>query len=417
MALRFPLRRDVVAFLSACGLSQFGRSITLILLPLMMLKVSGSASLTALVTAIEAVPTLLLGLIAGALADRGRIRRLLVVSDFACACASFIAAALALHDGLRPAAIFAVATVAAIAVVFRDAATFGALRRLADGRLVTELASATQTTGAGAAIVGPIVAGWFVASNHPAWGLATDATCCAAAAILYAAGVGSASTTTSQDPGGSEPLTTALATGLRTLFSIRALRHLTVVAALGSVSAGAVMALISPFVIAQSATGRPATTAGIVIAGGSVGGLLGAALMPGIIRRLETGRVVVATVGLVGVLAAMLPEFHNAVALTIGYGLWQFAFALLVTSVIATRLTVTPSDVIARVAMTGRMIGWGAQPVGAVIAAGLASRLGPGAAIQLVSVVAVSAAVGALLARTASVLSLPKQAATVDDRG
>ncbi|MGL5824729.1 MAG: MFS transporter [Nocardioides sp.] len=65
-------------FLSARTVSGAGYAITAVALPLIMLELTGSALVTSLVAAIEVVPYLAFGLIAGALADRMDRRRLML---------------------------------------------------------------------------------------------------------------------------------------------------------------------------------------------------------------------------------------------------------------------------------------------------------------------------------------------------
>src|SRR4051812_45488651 len=62
-------------------LSVTGTLITYIALPVLVYRESGSALLTALVTALEAAPYLLFGLFAGALADRLDRKRVMITAD------------------------------------------------------------------------------------------------------------------------------------------------------------------------------------------------------------------------------------------------------------------------------------------------------------------------------------------------
>ncbi|MGI8577319.1 MAG: MFS transporter [Nocardioidaceae bacterium] len=64
-------------------LSTSGSVITLIALPVLVYRMSNSALLTAVASALEAAPYLFFGLFAGALADRMDRRRLMIGADFA----------------------------------------------------------------------------------------------------------------------------------------------------------------------------------------------------------------------------------------------------------------------------------------------------------------------------------------------
>lgn len=63
-------------YLVARTLSGAGTIVTLVALPILVYRISDSASLTALVAALEAAPYLLFGLLAGALTDRWNRKRL-----------------------------------------------------------------------------------------------------------------------------------------------------------------------------------------------------------------------------------------------------------------------------------------------------------------------------------------------------
>lgn len=79
----FPARpvEDFQLFLLARAVSWAGSAITLVALPVLIYQRTGSAALTGLLTTLEAVPYLLLGLPIGALVDRWDQRRTLVASS------------------------------------------------------------------------------------------------------------------------------------------------------------------------------------------------------------------------------------------------------------------------------------------------------------------------------------------------
>ncbi len=58
-----------------------GSVITLVALPVLVYRLSGSALLTALVSGLEAAPYVVFGLFAGALTDRWNRRRVMIVAD------------------------------------------------------------------------------------------------------------------------------------------------------------------------------------------------------------------------------------------------------------------------------------------------------------------------------------------------
>ncbi|HYT30378.1 MAG TPA: MFS transporter, partial [Actinomycetota bacterium] len=121
---------DFRRFWSARMVSLAGSSMTYVALPVLVYAMTRSPLLTGVVAGFEAVPYLLLGLVAGALADRWDRRRVMVTADLASAAAL---------GSLPLAAAFGVLTVPHVLIaallsptifVFFDAANFGAVPTL-----------------------------------------------------------------------------------------------------------------------------------------------------------------------------------------------------------------------------------------------------------------------------------------------
>ena len=83
VAVRLRESPDFRRFWLARVVSVAGSAVTVIALPVLVYDLTRSPLLTALVAAFEAVPYLLFGLLAGALADRWDRKRILVTADLA----------------------------------------------------------------------------------------------------------------------------------------------------------------------------------------------------------------------------------------------------------------------------------------------------------------------------------------------
>src|ERR1700728_3775618 len=112
----------VTAFFAGYGISALGSGMALLMLPVLMLRATGSPSLVAIVASIEATPLLLFGLLAGSLADRGNLSRLLIASDTFAGAVFCVASLIAVTGHLDGWGIAACAALSAIPTVFRDAA-------------------------------------------------------------------------------------------------------------------------------------------------------------------------------------------------------------------------------------------------------------------------------------------------------
>jgi MFS family permease len=110
---------------------------------------------------------------------------------------------------------------------------------------------------------------------------------------------------------------------------------------------------------------------GGIFALSSIFGLLAAALAGWIGRRLGIGRVVVVALLLLGIGSLSLPLAYGTpevvtVIVGIGASLGAVSDGLYNVSVVSLRQLVTPTDLQGRIAAAGRVVVWGAQPLGAL---------------------------------------------------
>src|SRR6266498_1588148 len=124
-----PLRRDTAfrRYWLARVISLLGSAVTYVALPVLVYQVTGSSLWTALVTVAEGAPYLCVGLLAGAVADRGDRRRLMVATDLASAAVLASIPVAYTAGALTAPHVLAAAFAAQTLFVFFDAANFGAL--------------------------------------------------------------------------------------------------------------------------------------------------------------------------------------------------------------------------------------------------------------------------------------------------
>src|SRR6476660_7727959 len=75
--------RDFRRYWLARIVSLSGSLITVVVMPVLVYRLTGSAALTALTATLDALPYLLIGLFAGALSDRWNRQRVMVAADLA----------------------------------------------------------------------------------------------------------------------------------------------------------------------------------------------------------------------------------------------------------------------------------------------------------------------------------------------
>lgn len=164
-----------------------GSAATYVALPVIVYRLTGSPLVTGLVAALEAVPYLCFGLVAGAVADRVDRRRLMIGADLVSAlviCSVPVAAA---GHALTAPHVLVVAGLAATAFVFFDAANFGALPTLVGTARIAPANSAVWGAGTVVEIVVPAIAGATFALVSPSTVLAVDAATFVASAMLIRA--------------------------------------------------------------------------------------------------------------------------------------------------------------------------------------------------------------------------------------
>ncbi len=181
-----PIRRHVqipdlrgdgpfVRFWLAHTVTVTGTTVSSVLLPILVFERTGSPAQTSLVVAFAALPYLLLGLVAGAVADRSDRRRLMVGCELASAALVASVPAAAAFDALTLPHIYLVALGTATSFVWFDAANFGALPALVGRDRLVAATSALQSAEGVAYIVGPTIGGVLATAIGPATAMTVDA--------------------------------------------------------------------------------------------------------------------------------------------------------------------------------------------------------------------------------------------------
>lgn len=167
--------RSFLLYWSGRAASLLGTSITGVVLPLLIYRLTASAFLTSLLAALEVLPYFTFGLFAGVLADRMDRRLLMVSCDVLnMLLLGSIPLASWLHI-LSIAHIFIVALLSASAFVWFDAADFGALPTLVGRNRIIGANSAITSMSTLVGIAGPALGGGLAALLGSAPTLSFDA--------------------------------------------------------------------------------------------------------------------------------------------------------------------------------------------------------------------------------------------------
>lgn len=306
-----------------------------------------SPLLTAVVAAFQALPYLLFGLPAGALADRFDRKRVMVAADLAnAAVLASIPVASSLGNLTVTHLLFAAFLVPAFFVFF-DAADFGAVPLLAGRERIAAANSAIWSTSTIVETVVPLVAGALLAFVDAAILLGVDAISYVASALLIRGILRPLS-----DPfrRASEPLSLGAVAadvrqGLHFVWGHRTVRSMTAVGTTQSIAGGA---FIGQMVVWADVELR-------VRAGDPrLGAVISAALC------VATALARTWTLGTFALMA------------------WGAAYMLVVINSITYRQQVTPEALMSRVNTTGRMLSFGlGWPTGSLLGGVVAESAGP----------------------------------------
>jgi MFS family permease len=387
---------DFRRFLTARLISLAGTSVTYVAFPVVVYSMSGSPLLTALVSALEALPYLLFGLPAGALADRFDRKRVMVLVDLVNAVVLATIPVASWLGHLTVPHLLAAAFVVPALFVFFDAADFGAVPTLVGRARIASANSAIWSTSTVVETAVPLLAGAMLALVAPASLISVDALSYVASALLIRIIVRPLSDP-SRRP--TEPLTRSaliadVREGLHFLWGHVTVRSMTIVGAAQSIAGGAFVGQMVVWADQALDVRAGDWRLGVVFAAWGVGVLVTTLLVPRAVRRVGAARVTLLCLPASAVLCVATALSSNWVVGSLVLVAWGAAYMGVVINSITYRQQVTPERLMSRVNTTGRMLSFGlGWPVGSVLGGVVAQAAGPragmlaGAAVLVVGVV------------------------------
>jgi MFS family permease len=373
-----------------------GGSASGIVVPLLVLAMTGSATAAGLASALGIVPYILLSLPVGVLVDRWNRQRVMVVCDIGRALATLSLVVALLLDALTLGQLYSVAVLQGICMVFFNLAEVAALPRVVATSQLPLAIAQNQAGHSGAAIAGPALGTWLMQHGDRALPFGIDALGHLASAWciwklrtpLAAAPLDAAA--------GPRSLRAEMAVGLRWLWQQPLVRRIAGLTCLSNF----VMAAV-PLLVIVLAKGQGASEAqiGLAFSASGAGGLLGALAGGWFARRFSFGQVIVGTLA---VQAAMLPLLAWAPGpLTLGAAFAVLMFCGPVYNVVqlSRRLAMIPDGLQGRVNSAFRFAANVLYPVGAVVCGALAERVGATATAQAFAVVMAALALAAASSR------------------
>ncbi|MFF4579705.1 MFS transporter [Streptomyces sp. NPDC001389] len=361
--------RDFTVFWIGQALSVIGGSLTLMALPVLVLRATGSLVQMGLITVVSGVTGILTGLFAGHVVDRSDRRRLMIACDLLRAVLLGAVPLVWLTAGPRLWVLYVLtAMVTALKTVF-DVAYVTAVPQLVRGEDLTAANGRLMGTFALGTLVGPVAAGLLTAEASAEWALGVDgATFLVSALSLRWVSFGRHAVppdeTPAPAPGGAR-LRETFVVGFRFLWGHALLRPLTLLLTLLTfVTMGATDLLI--YRVEEDLGHGPATLGYVLAVSGA--GVIGAALAAGRLRRaLGFGPCWLGAVGMIAVAVAGIGLSRSVAVIAVLAAVFMFGTTLGGVCSMTLRQEVTPDALLGRVTSAFWAVHNAGGPVGAAV--------------------------------------------------
>ncbi len=372
----FGRHRGLGAFFLARTVSILGSAASIVVMPVLVYSVTNSPFMTSLVSTMNGIVYLGLGLPAGAWAD-GANRKVFLISSEAASAAIY--GILALGLVLNRASgwmLIASAFLASVAFAFYDAGNYGQLTSLVGRDDLVRAHGLMSTVSNACQILGPAIAGVLLAIWGPVGGIALNAVSYVVAAVLLAFVPASVS----ESRGGA--IGDGIKAGLRFIWDNEALRLLTVSICILALAEGAIFGQLAVFLASQYGFTSSDSRYGWFMTVVGVGTLVGSFAVATLeLNWTATWRMVLPT----ALLPIGVPLAPNWVMSALLAATWGGLFMWVLVGSTALRQRLAPDSFQSRVAVVGRLAGSGVgKPAGALGAAWLTFAVGSATAVSLV---------------------------------
>jgi MFS family permease len=399
--------RDFKVLLAGQGVSALGDAVTFTALPLLVLFLTGSGVQMGIVGVLEFLPDLLIGLPAGALADRWDRRRMMLYADLGRG-ALIALIPLSMLIGLPTMAVIlaVVFPINALRVLFMAAYT-GSIPNLVGRELIGPGNSYFEAMFSLGFIVGPAIAGFLSAQIGPGPTLAVDA----ASFLVSAASLGLVRRPLQGSRGESTShIVEEIREGISFLVHHATLRLAVVLLAAINLVTAPVVLVLTYYVTIDRHLGNEAV--GLVISAFGVGSLVGALGASRLTKRVSVGRLMVLGSLVLGSMVAALSIFASVAPMMAAAFVAGVANTVFIVSYLTLRAALTPERLLGRVGSTARMITLGFNPIGMLAAGVLLDLLGGAATLVAMGVISLGVAILSGLSGELRRAGMPQAATT-----
>ena len=409
-----PLRRNrnFTLLWTGEGVSVLGNATTSILLPLLaVVEFDAGPGWMGLLTAAAWVPWIVVGLPAGAWVDRLPARRVMVVSDLAAAATLASVPVAWLAGWLTLPHLAAAAFCNGVCTVFFRAAYPGLVRRVAPAEQQETAFATLFGTESAMQVAGPGVGGLMAQVASAAWGLVADAVSFVVSAVcLLRLQLPEEDGDHLPEPA---PLRQRIREGVDYIRHDRLLRFFTVMGCISNFGLTGYNALLVLFLVRQ--VHLSAGAVGLVMAIGSLGGVLGATIATRVSRRLGSARALLALQVVAGPPALLVPLGRPGAGLVaMVAGMLLVGIGVVAGNVIrgAWRNRYVPEHMVARQVTTAQVVNLGGMPLAGLAAGSLGATIGLRPTILLMAAIHVVACLAMWWSPLRGLRDMPERDAT-----
>jgi MFS family permease len=373
--------RDFKVLLSSQGISSLGDAVSFTALPLLVLAITGSGFAMGIVGALQTLPDLFLGMVAGAMADRSDRKRMMFLADLGRAGLTALIPISVALGGPTMAVILLVAAPTSILRSFFLAGYTASVPALVGRGQVGRANSYFEAIYSMGYIVGPAIAGVLAATIGPGPTLAIDAVSFALSALglLFVRRDLRAPVDRPR-----QHLLAEIREGIDFILADPTLRAVILFW-------GVISILLAPLVTALAVhvtrdLNDTASILGLILASYGVGTVVGSLLTARWIGRGRVAGMLLGgnlVIGLALVVMAVTTDVAGQVAAALVAGIAQ---SLVLVTYITLRTALSPDELLGRIGSTARTISLGLQPVGLLVGGALIDLTSGSTTIALVGI-------------------------------
>ncbi|WP_281964832.1 MFS transporter [Serinicoccus marinus] len=337
-------------WLGARAAAVLAAEIAIVVLQLLVLEDSDSALAVAALRVAVTLPYLLLGMYAGALADRTHRRRLMITCDLVAGSLLLLAALWSTLVSPSITLLLAVTFLLWSTLVFFEAGSWGSILAIVGrGKLGDANAKIWAVTSI-AGLAGPVIAAWV--------GAATTLTVVLfLASGLYYASAGAVSQIKAiRKQGEGPPHKPRARDGLRLLMDSPVLRNVVGIASAASFAMGAATGVLVVLIASPSARDGGYLDVGLVFASGAAGALAASWAFPPLRRAIGTRALLLVGVLVYGAALTAFVLVEHVALVMLTWGIAHLIYTLTIVCAITVRQEATPAEEQGRVNTSARVV-------------------------------------------------------------